>query len=70
MIDPTNYGVFLGGRRLTLTSTEFRLLHVLVENRSTVVTHQTLEKGPWGSRPMARLYLNLLLNNSFTRIHQ
>ena len=53
MIDPATCKVFLGGRQLTRTSTEFRLLHVLVENRSTVVTHQALENGLWGSRPMA-----------------
>ena len=53
LINPATYGVFLGGRRLTLTSTLFRLPHLLVKNRGTVVTHQALEKGLWGNRPMA-----------------
>ena len=49
-INPATYEVFLEGRRLTLTSTEFRLLHLLVEHRSAVVTHQALEEGLWGSQ--------------------
>ena len=53
LINPAACKVFLGGRRLTLTSAEFRLLHVLVENRSTVVTHRILGKGLWGNRLMA-----------------
>jgi len=33
---------------VVLTSTEFRLLHLLVKNRGTVVAHQTLERALWG----------------------
>ncbi len=47
-INPATYEVFLSERRLTLTSTEFRLLHLLVKNRGTVVAHQTLERALWG----------------------
>lgn len=47
-INPATYEVFLGERRITLTSTEFRLLHLLVKNRGTVVAHQTLERALWG----------------------
>ncbi len=47
-INPATYEVFLGEQRITLTSTEFRLLHLLVKNRGTVVAHQTLERALWG----------------------
>jgi two-component system KDP operon response regulator KdpE len=49
-INPATYEVFLGGQRITLTSTEFRLLHLLVRNRGTVVAHQTLERALWGDQ--------------------
>jgi DNA-binding response OmpR family regulator len=48
LINPATYEVFLEERRVTLTSTEFRLLHLLVKNRGTVVAHQTLERALWG----------------------
>ena len=47
-INPATYEVFLSDQRITLTSTEFRLLHLLVKNRGTVVAHQTLERALWG----------------------
>jgi DNA-binding response OmpR family regulator len=49
-INPANYEVFLGDQRISLTSTEFRLLHLLVKNRGTVVAHQTLERALWGEQ--------------------
>lgn len=49
-LDPATYEVFLHSHRLTLTSTEFRLLHLLLENRGTVVTHGFLETTLWGGR--------------------
>jgi two-component system alkaline phosphatase synthesis response regulator PhoP len=47
-INPANYEVFLGNQRIYLTFTEFRLLHLLIKNRGTVVTHRTLERALWG----------------------
>ena len=47
-INPATYEVFLEEQRKTLTSTEFRLLHLLVKNRGTVVAHRTLERALWG----------------------
>lgn len=47
-LNPATYEVFLGEQRVTLTSTEFRLLHLLIKNRGTVVAHQTLERALWG----------------------
>ena len=47
-INPSTYEVFLDEQRVVLTSTEFRLLHLLVKNRGTVVAHQTLERALWG----------------------
>ncbi len=49
-INPATYEVFLDDRRITLTSTEFRLLYLLVKNRGTVVSHQTLERALWGEQ--------------------
>lgn len=49
-INPSTYEVFLDNRRITLTSTEFRLLHLLVKNRGTVVPRQTLEQTLWGEQ--------------------
>jgi two-component system OmpR family response regulator/two-component system response regulator CpxR len=48
LINPATYEVFLENHRITLTSTEFRLLHLLVRNRGTVVTRHTLEQTLWG----------------------
>jgi DNA-binding response OmpR family regulator len=47
-INPATYEVFLGEQRVTLTSTEFRLLHLLVKNWGMVVAHQMLERALWG----------------------
>jgi len=41
-------GVEVEGRRVALTSTEFRLLHLLVKNQGVVLSHQALERGLWG----------------------
>jgi two-component system KDP operon response regulator KdpE len=49
-INPANYEVFRGDQRIYLTFTEFRLLHLLVKNRGTVVTHRTLERALWGEQ--------------------
>lgn len=50
LLDPATYEVFLHGNRLTLTATEFRLLHVLLNHRGTVITHELLETSLWGDR--------------------
>jgi two-component system, OmpR family, KDP operon response regulator KdpE len=49
-INPAAYEVFLGERRVTLTSTEVRLLHVLIKNRGTVVSCEKLERALWGDQ--------------------
>jgi DNA-binding response OmpR family regulator len=48
VINPATYEVFLEERRVSLTSTEFRLLHLLVKNQGVVLSHQALERGLWG----------------------
>ena len=48
LLNPTTYEVYLGDRRVVLTSTEFRLLHLLLKNRGIVVSHQTLGHTIWG----------------------
>ena len=50
LVNPTTYEVFLGDRRVVLTSTEFRLLHLLLKNRGIVVSHQTLGRTLWGDQ--------------------
>ncbi len=47
-INPATYEVFLGSLQVMLTSTEFRVLYLLVKNRGSVVSHQTLERTLWG----------------------
>jgi DNA-binding response OmpR family regulator len=39
---------FLGTKPIHLTSTEFRLMHLLVKNSNSVVSHRTLESTLWG----------------------
>ena len=48
LVNPITYEVFLGDQRVVLTSTEFRLLHLLLKNRGIVVSHQTLGETLWG----------------------
>ena len=47
-INPATYEVFLDQKRIILTSTEFRLLHLLVKSKGTVVARRTLEQTLWG----------------------
>jgi DNA-binding response OmpR family regulator len=44
LVNPATYEVFLRGQPVMLTSTEFRLLHLLVKNRGAMVAHQALEQ--------------------------
>ncbi len=48
LVNPITYEVFLGDRRVVLTSTEFRVLHLLLKNRGIVVSHETLGRTLWG----------------------
>lgn len=50
LINPATYEAFLGGERLALTSTEFRLLHLMVKNWGIVVSRATLERTLWGDQ--------------------
>ena len=49
-INPATYEVFLSERRLMMSSTEFRLLYLLVKNWGTVVAYRTLEGALRGGR--------------------
>lgn len=64
LINPAAYEVFLGEKRVTVTSTEFRLLYLLVANRGMVVSHQTLEWTIWGDQAntsgLAKKYIQRL----------
>ncbi|MDA1036114.1 MAG: winged helix-turn-helix domain-containing protein [Chloroflexi bacterium] len=48
MLNPATYEVFVGGRRVNLTGTEFNLLHLLIRNKGTVVRHRMVERSLWG----------------------
>ena len=50
MVNPATYEAFLSGRRLTLITTEFRMLFLLIKNWGIVVSRQTLERTLWGER--------------------
>jgi len=50
VINPATYEVSLEGERLSLTSTEFRMLHLLVRNWGMVVSHKALESTLWGDQ--------------------
>lgn len=47
-INPATYTASFNGEPFELTSTEFRLLHLLARNRGMVVQRQTLEQAIWG----------------------
>lgn len=50
MLDPSSYKAFLEGERLNLTSTEFKMLFLLVKNSGMVVSRQTIEGNIWSER--------------------
>jgi two-component system, OmpR family, KDP operon response regulator KdpE len=48
-VDLTSRRVFLGGREVHLTQTEYRLLIVLIEHAGLVVTHRQILLDVWGA---------------------
>ena len=64
VLNPATYEVFLEGKEMNLTSTEFRLLHLLLKHHGTVVTHRLLEVTLWGdhvdSSALAKKYVQRL----------
>jgi DNA-binding response OmpR family regulator len=50
LVNPATYEAFLGREQLALTTTEFRLLYLLVKNWGIVVARQTLERTLWGEQ--------------------
>ena len=49
-VDPASYEVFLHGRRLTLTPTEFRMLYLLLNNRGNVLSREFIARSIWGDQ--------------------
>lgn len=47
VIDPANYEVYLGNRRLVLTPTEFKLLYLLGKNRHMTLSQEFIRRGIW-----------------------
>ncbi len=47
-LDKTNFEARLDGKRLDLTTTEFKLLSVLIERRGKTLTRETLLTDVWG----------------------
>ena len=50
MVDPSSNKAFLEGETLNLTSTEFKMLFLLVKNSGIVVSRQTIEGNIWSER--------------------
>jgi len=50
LINPASYEAYMGGQGLALTTTEFRLLSLLLKNWGIVVSRQTLECTLWGDQ--------------------
>ena len=48
LLNPATYEVFVSGKRVNLTGTEFNLLHLLIRNKGTVVRHRMVERSLWG----------------------
>ncbi|KPJ52164.1 MAG: hypothetical protein AMS16_06765 [Planctomycetes bacterium DG_58] len=48
-VDPLNHEVFVNGRLIHLTPTEFRLLCHLAKNPGRLVTYEALQAALWGS---------------------
>ena len=64
-IDSTQRRVFLAGKEITLTRTEFDLLDVLARNMDRVVTHRQILRAVWGAEHVdevhyLRVYIKLL----------
>lgn len=49
-VDPASYEAFLHGSRLTLTPTEFRMLYLLLNNRSNVLSREFIARSIWGDQ--------------------
>jgi DNA-binding response OmpR family regulator len=47
-VDKANFEISLSGRRLELTTTEFKLLALLVDRRGRTLTRETLLQDVWG----------------------
>ena len=47
-VDKGNFEISLSGRRLELTTTEFKLLALLVERRGRILSRETLLQDVWG----------------------
>ncbi len=60
LIDPTRHEVIRAGQRLQLTSTELRLLDLLVARAGVLLTHEVLLRHVWGEGyGMASNYLRV-----------
>ena len=53
MIDPANYEVFLGTKRVILTPTEFKLLYLLGKNRHMTLSQDFIRRGVWSDDTQA-----------------
>lgn len=70
LINPATYEVFLGSRRVDLTSTEFRLLHLMMKNWGTVVSRQNLERVLWGETEDRTVDSSGLMKKYIQRLRQ
>jgi len=64
-VDTQQQAVYVGGNRIHFTATEFKLLHILIQNAGRVVTHRELLEQVWGPAYITdtqypRVYINHL----------
>jgi two-component system KDP operon response regulator KdpE len=52
-IDPSTHEAFMGSRRLSLTPTEFKLLHLLARNRHVTLPQALIKRTVWSDEVQA-----------------
>lgn len=53
LINPATFEVFLGNKRLVLTPTEFKLLHLLAKNRHMTLSQEFIQRVIWADEAEA-----------------
>ena len=70
-IDSTQRRVFVRGKEITLTRTEFDLLDTLARNADRVVTHRQILRAVWGAEHVDEVhYLRVYIKLLRTKIEQ
>jgi len=63
-VDFSSHKVFVDGKEVHLTATEFELMELFIQNRGKVLTHQALLAKVWGDQAGDQMhYLRVYVNN-------